>query len=99
MNDISEDIRYLAADIGSDILEKEIKLGVLDPNINFNGTTKSWDYLNSDLTQLYREGSIYINNWENNTCDYTNMNVVELLPGTDTIPENLVENTIYSLAA
>lgn len=99
IDNVSEEVRYLAAEITSEVLQKEITLWATDPNVNFNGTPKSWNYLPDDLTQLYREWSIYLHNWENNTCDYKNMNVVQLNPGTDTIPQNLTENTIYSLSA
>jgi hypothetical protein len=98
IDNISPNIRDIAALVTSNILQQEIQPLENDPDINFNGTPKSWNYLPEDLTLIYRTWSKYIENWDNNTCDYKNMNIVTLLPGTDTIPSNLSENTIYTLA-
>jgi type II secretory pathway pseudopilin PulG len=98
IDDISDKNRYLASKITNEILNTNITVWTTDSNINFNGTPKSWNYMPDDVSLLYRKWSIYTYNWDNNTCDYSTMNIVNLNPGTDTIPSTLIENTIYKLS-
>jgi prepilin-type N-terminal cleavage/methylation domain-containing protein len=98
IDNITVEVRNIAAIVTSDLLQQNIQPLENDSDINFNGTPKSWNYLPDDLSLIYRKWSKYIENWDNNTCDYENMNIVSLSPGTDTIPSSLIENTIYSLS-
>jgi prepilin-type N-terminal cleavage/methylation domain-containing protein len=99
IDNITTEVRNIAAQVTSNILQQDIQPLENNPDTNFNGTPKSWTYLPDDLTLIYRTWSKYIENWDNNICDYENMNVVNLLPGTDTIPSILNQNTIYTLVS
>lgn len=55
-----------------------------------------WD-IPDDLTLMFASGSIYVDTWDTNTCDYESMTVVEVLAWTDTLPSTLVADTIYEL--
>ncbi|PID87365.1 hypothetical protein CSB07_01600 [Candidatus Gracilibacteria bacterium] len=59
--------------------------------------TNSWFYY-LDARSLFANGSIYSENWINNSCDTSSMSIVDLSPGLDVIPANLTTNTIYRLA-
>ncbi|NUJ97716.1 hypothetical protein HGA92_02915 [Candidatus Gracilibacteria bacterium] len=63
----------------------------------------SWNGSNCELDtpdeikEIFADESEYSNNWNNNTCSPDTMNVINILPGTNTIPNTLNENTIYKL--
>ncbi len=59
--------------------------------------TNSWFYY-LDARSLFANGSIYSENWINNSCDTSSMSIVDLSPWLDVIPANLTTNTIYRLA-
>lgn len=75
-------------------------------NTNFiNDNFRNSNPTNSEIINaLYGDGvttgdngTAYTKNWNIANCDIGSMSVTTLLPGTDTIPETLSENTIYVL--
>lgn len=58
-----------------------------------------WDKYPPDIRWTFATWSIYIDSWSNNTCNPYTMNIVELSPWLDTIPQNLLSDNIYRLSA
>lgn len=61
----------------------------------------SWDEwsLPDDLTEIFDSWWNLSKNWNQHTCESIDIEIVELLPWVDTIPENLNQNTVYKLSS
>jgi hypothetical protein len=55
IDNITEETRFLAVNLTNKILKTRIIVGPTNPNKNFNGTPKSWNYIPNDLSLLYRK--------------------------------------------